>query len=603
MHLLRLYARVLTALGDERRLAWMLALANVTLVGAQFAEPVLFGRVVDQLTRETGGEGLAPLWRLLGIWVGVGLFNIACNALVALHADRLAHRQRQAVLTQYFEHVLELPLAYHGDVHSGRLMRIMLQGTDSLWSLWLGFFREHLAGFASFIVILPLALLMNWRLASVLIVLCAVLMVLTWLVMRRTDALQKRVEEHYSELAERAADTLGNIPLVHSFTRVEAEVYGLKSVVAKLLAAQIPVLSWWAVVATLTRTSTTLTLLCVIIGGALLHARGLASVGEIVAFMGIASLLVQRLQDTVSFFSRLFLEAPKLQAFFDVLDTRSSVRDAAHPLDPGRVRGLVEFRNVTFFYGGPRPAVFDLGFTAQPGRTVALVGPTGAGKSTALALLHRTFDPQTGTVLIDGTDIRVIKLTALRRNIGVVFQEGLLFNRSIAENLRIGRPDASDDEVRKAAERAQALDFIEALPAGFDSRVGERGRMLSGGERQRLYIARALLKNPPILILDEATSALDARTETKLMSALAEVMKDRTTFVIAHRLATIRKADMILVFDNGRIVETGTFESLVQSGGMFAELVRSQTFSAAPADEAVSSTGGALNAAMTAHNP
>ena len=237
---------------------------------------------------------------------------------------------------------------------------------------------------------------------------------------------------------------------------------------------------------------------------------------------------------------------------------------------------MVKFRDVSFSYDGKRPAVIDLHFAALPGTTVALVGPTGAGKSTALALLHRSFDPQAGTILIDGIDIRDMKLAALRHNIGVVFQEGLLFNRSIADNLRIGKPDATDNELHQAAARGQALEFIEAVPAGFDSRVGERGRMLSGGERQRLSIARALLKNPPILILDEATSALDAKTEAKLLAALDEVMKDRTTFVIAHRLATIRKANMILMFESGRIIETGSFDELVAANGAFAELARAQ---------------------------
>jgi ATP-binding cassette, subfamily B, beta-glucan exporter len=186
-------------------------------------------------------------------------------------------------------------------------------------------------------------------------------------------------------------------------------------------------------------------------------------------------------------------------------------------------------------------------------------------------------------IRIDGMDIRDLKLAALRRNIGVVFQESLLFNRSIAENLSIGKPDASDEEMRAAAERAQALDFIMRNPDGFKARVGERGRALSGGERQRLSIARALLKNPPILILDEATSALDAATEAKLQAALDEVMKNRTTFVIAHRLATIRHANRILVFDGGRVIETGSFDELVAAGGNFAELARAQFMVPAPA--------------------
>jgi ABC-type multidrug transport system fused ATPase/permease subunit len=253
-----------------------------------------------------------------------------------------------------------------------------------------------------------------------------------------------------------------------------------------------------------------------------------------------------------------------------------AVRDRPDAIDTGRLAGLVEFKDVSFSYDGKRPAVEDLSFTALPGQTIALVGPTGAGKSTAIALLHRAFDPQSGFIRIDGMDVRGLTLTALRRNIGVVFQEALLFDRSIAENLRVGKPDATEAELKLAAERAQALEFIERSERGFDSNAGERGRLLSGGERQRLSIARALLKDPPILILDEATSALDAVTEAKVNVALDEVMKGRTTFVIAHRLSTIRNATRILVFERGRVIENGTFDELVAKGGRFAELARAQ---------------------------
>jgi ATP-binding cassette subfamily B protein len=270
------------------------------------------------------------------------------------------------------------------------------------------------------------------------------------------------------------------------------------------------------------------------------------------------------------------MDAPRLQEFFNVLDTESVVREAPDAVDPGRMRGLVEFKNVSFSYDGKRPAVLDLSFTALPGETIAIVGGTGAGKSTALALLHRAFDPQTGQIQIDGMNIRAVKLAGLRRNIGVVYQESLLLNRSVADNLRVGKPDATEAEMRDAATRAQALDFIERAPDTFSTPVGERGRSLSGGERQRLSIARAILKDPPILILDEATSALDAETERKVQAALDEVMKNRTTFVIAHRLSTVRNATRILVFEHGRIIETGTFDELVRIGGRFAALAKAQ---------------------------
>ena len=363
---------------------------------------------------------------------------------------------------------------------------------------------------------------------------------------------------------------------MQSFVRIDAEVQDLRNVANRLLSAQMPVLSWWALVTVMTRASTTITILAIFVVGIVLHAQGLATIGEMVMFVNFATMLIVKLEQVVGFINSIFMEAPRLQQFYDVLDATPAVRDRPDAIDPGRLSGLVEFNDVSFSYDGKRAAVEDLSFTALPGQTIALVGPTGAGKSTAIALLHRAFDPQSGIIKIDGMDVRGLTLTALRRNIGVVFQEALLFNRSIADNLRVGKPDATEEEMRKAAERAQALEFIERGDQKFETNAGERGRMLSGGERQRLSIARALLKDPPILILDEATSALDAVTEAKVNAALDEVMRGRTTFVIAHRLSTIRNATRILVFQNGKVIETGTFDELVARGGHFAELARAQ---------------------------
>jgi glucan exporter ATP-binding protein len=587
MSLLRLYTRVLELLGKEAKLGWILAGANLLLAGAQFAEPVLFGRIVDVLSGRMP-PGTSP-WPLLGAWVGFGLFTILVGAVVALQADRLAHRQRQAVLSSYFEHILQLPMTFHTGTHSGKLMKVMLNGTDALWRLWLGFFREHFAALLSVVVLLPLSLYLNWRLALLLFVLCVVFTALTTFVVRKTYGLQSEVEQHYSDLSARASDALGNVALVQSFVRIDAEVQGLRTVASQLLAVQMPVLSWWAMVTVITRASTTITVLAIFTLGIALHDQGLTSVGEIVTFVAFATLLIQKLEQVVSFVNNVFMEAPRLTDFFNVLDAVPAVRDRPEAMDPGRLSGLVEFRDVSFSYDGKRPAIEDLSFTALPGQTIALVGPTGAGKSTAIALLHRAFDPQSGFIRIDGMDVRALKLAALRRNIGVVFQEALLFDRSIAENLRVGKPDATEAEMKAAAARAQALDFIERSEHGLETKAGERGRMLSGGERQRLSIARALLKDPPILILDEATSALDAVTEAKVNAALDEVMKGRTTFVIAHRLSTIRNATRILVFENGQVIESGTFDELVAKGGRFAELARAQFMVQASSQEAARS--------------
>ncbi len=579
MTLAALYRRVLRQLGPDQRTGWGLAFTNVCLAIALFAEPILFGRVIDTLSK-SAAESTTQLWDrvvpLLLAWAGFGFFTITAGALIALLSDRLAHRRRHAVLADYFEHVLHLPLSQHSRTHTGRAMKVMLQGTDTLWWLWLSFFRDNLAALVSLVVLIPVALYVNWHLAWVLIVLCVIFALLTHFILTRTQALQQQVESHHSDLAERASDTLGNVALVQSFARVQHEVDSLKGISQRVLSAQLPVLSWWAVMTMLTRSATTLTILCIVVLGAWLFTMNLITVGEIVTFIAFAGLIIGKLEQVVSFINKLAMDAPKLRDFFEVLDTNPLIRDSADAIDPGRLIGKISFENVSFSYDGKRTAIDKLSVIIQPGQTIALVGASGAGKTTALSLLYRAFDPQTGVITVDGQDIRHYQLAALRRNIGVVFQEPLLFNRSIAENLRIGSPQATDAQLLEACARAQALDFIERQPQGLEANIGERGRALSGGERQRLSIARVILKDPPILILDEATSALDGTTEFKLMEALEEVTRNRTTLVIAHRLSTIRHADMILVMEGGRVIETGSFDTLYAQHGRFTEIVNAQ---------------------------
>jgi ATP-binding cassette subfamily B protein len=377
-------------------------------------------------------------------------------------------------------------------------------------------------------------------------------------------------------LAERVNDTLGNIALVQSFTRIQDEVKALQGLSAQLLGAQFPVLSWWALLKVFTRLSTSLTILILIGVGIVLFSQGYTTVGEIVTFISIATLVIGRLEQTAQFITRLASDTPKLNDFFDVLDHRPEITDLPGARVLERARGQIEFRNVSFSYDGQRNAIDGISFFVEPGQKVALVGPSGAGKSTALSMLFRTFDPDTGQILIDGVDIRHFKVDSLRRNIGVVFQEAMLFNRSIDENIRIGSPEASQTEIEQAARSAQAYDFIARHPDGFNAVIGERGRSLSGGERHRLSIARVMLKNPPVLILDEATSALDSATESELLKALDVVTHHRTTLVIAHRLATIKKVDKILVFEGGKVVESGTFDELMQLDGSFAQRAKEQ---------------------------
>ena len=579
MRFFKIYGRVLASLGNDRRLAWMLGVANVLVAGLQFLDPVLFGRVIGLLTdsdRLSSDALWTQSWQLMAVWFAVGAGSIGANIACSLHSERMAHRNRLSLMSRYFGHVLSLPLSYHGDIHSGRLIKVMLGGTDSLFGLWLVFFKDQLSTYVAVVVLLPITFFMNWRLASTLVVLVVLFVIMTLLVVRKTEAGQRRVEHFQSHLAGTAQDALANVMVVQSFTRLSAESRLFGQIIDDVIRNQFPVLNWWAVVSVLTRGASTLAVIAIVVIGTLLHLQGQASVGEIVSFMGFATLLIGRLEGAVQFASRVFFQLPVLEDFFGVLDAKSSVPERADAKELVAEAGEVVFDGLCFAYPGGPSILSDVSFTARPGTSVALVGQTGAGKSTAMNLLQRLWDPSAGSVRIDGQDLRDVTLESLRKSIGVVFQESMLFNRSIRENLRIGRPNATEEELERACKLADAHEFIIRQPQGYDTVVGERGSTLSGGQRQRLAIARALLKDPPILILDEATSALDAATEARVSRAMQTLMKGRTTFIIAHRLSTVRDADEILVFDNGRIVERGNFQSLMRLNGRFAALVETQ---------------------------
>ena len=577
MRFIRLYGRVIAVLGRDRRIAALLMAANLLVAALVFIEPVLFGRVIEMLMG-AASRPAAELWRdailLLGTWAVVGMAGIAANIAASLQSERLAHRNRLFSMRRFYEHVLSLPPSFHGQAHSGRLMKVMSSGADTMFWLWLGFFRDQLAVFLAVLVLLPLTLLINWRLALVLIVLVVAFSALMLLVITRTEAGQSRAQHWQIALVGAAQDALANVTVVQSFARLPEETRRFAAIVSEVIAHQFPVLNWWALANVMTRAGSTVAVIAIVVAGTIMHVRGQASVGEVVGFMGFATLLVARLDGAMAFLNRLFLEVPGLTEFFAVLDAETSVPAGGLPL---RVEaGEVVFEDVAFRYPGGPVVLAGVSFTAAPGRVVALVGHTGAGKSTATALLQRFWDPDAGRILIDGQDLRDVTLDSLRRAIGVVFQDAMLLNRSIRDNLLFGRPDADQAALEAACIQAEAHEFILAQPSGYDTLVGERGATLSGGQRQRLAIARALLKDPPILVLDEATSALDAATEARVTAALRRLMAGRTTFIIAHRLSTVVDADEILVFDAGRIVERGSYAELIAAEGQFSALVSAQ---------------------------
>ena len=567
-------------LSSERRSVALMAASSVVVSTLFFIEPILFGRLIDMITGAAAHPGEGN-WRAslvtIGTWGAVGIGGVLANFLLALNADRLAHRARLKLTVSYFEHVLALSFEFHAGKHSARLLRTMWRATAFLFGFWLAFFREHLGTVITLTVLLPLSMFLNWRLGLLLIVFMIAFTAITVFGIRRTETAQSAVETADSEFAARVGDAFGNIRLIQSYVYRAIETTALVQLSRRILGFQYPILTYWAGINVLTRAGSTITIISLFSLGTWLVFKGESTVGQIVTFMGFASLLIGRLEQVGRFISQMFVEMPSVVGFFKVMDAQPMIRDRPGAKALARARGNVAFDRVSFGYGGGRAAISDINFEVRAGCMVALVGATGAGKSTTASLLARLHDPDAGVVRIDGVDIREFTLDSLRHNIGIVFQESALMHRSIAENIRIGRPEADDEAVMRAAQAAEAHDFILTQPLGYSTLVGERGSSLSGGERQRIAIARALLKDPPILILDEATSALDAVTEAAVQRALSVLMNERTTFVIAHRLSTIRKADLILVLDHGKIVERGTHSELLGQTGVYARLVRSQT--------------------------
>jgi ATP-binding cassette subfamily B protein len=575
----RVYLRALNLLSSERWLAVLLVVAGMAVAIIQVIEQQLFGKVVDALAKGEGAFGI------IGLWAGLGLIGIVASVVIAVFADRLAHRRRIGAMSDAFERAITMPISYHAEKGSGSVVRAILAGTDALFWLFLSFLREQLTAVIGILYLVPTAIAMDWRMASILAALAVLYVLLNIFVVEKTSAGQATVEQYHNNVYGRVGDVLGNVTVVQSYHRLGAEMQAMRDVMGQLLAAQYPVLTWWGLLTVLTRSAATIAMVAIFLFGAVLAARGEITIGSIVAFVGFATLLIGKLDQLSGFIVRVNQQAPTLRTFFELMDARATVVEKPDAFDLKDVKGEVAFDNVTFRYGPGAQGVFNLELTTRPGETVALVGPTGSGKTTTLALLQRIREPDEGRILIDGCDIADVTLGSLRHAIAVVFQDAGLFNRTIAENIRVGRRDASDAEVERAARLAEAHDFIMRKPGGYQFVIGERGQSLSGGERQRIAIARAILKDAPILILDEATSALDAETESKIKRALDTLRQDRTTFIIAHRLSTVANADRILVLEDGRIIERGRYRELVEQGGLFARLVAEGGFTVPEEDE------------------
>ena len=532
------------------------------------AEPILFGRIIDAISDK---RDVIPT---LAFWVGLGMFNIVAFVLVARGADRLAHERRASVLTESFERVITMPLSWHHQRGTSHALHTLLRAVEALFSLWLEFMRQHLSTAVALLLLVPTAISLDLRMSAVLLCLGVLYVAIGRLVMRKTKDGQMSVERHYHRVFSHVSDSIGNVSVLQSYNRISQETKTLQEYTQQLIKAQYPVLDWWAIASALHRLASTISMMVVLLIGALLVTHGQLRIGDIVAFTGFAALLISRLDQITAFVNQVFEARSKLEDFYALEAAWAVGREPEGLRELASATGHVRFENVGFTFPNCGHGVSNVSFEVQAGETIAIVGPTGAGKTTLINLLQRVYEPDEGRILIDGIDTRTVSRKSLRQSIATVFQDAGLFNRSIEDNIRVGCETATYQDVHAAAQAAAAQDFILSKSAGYDTLVGERGGQLSGGERQRIAIARAVLKNAPILVLDEATSALDVETEARVKEAIDCLRDGRTTFIIAHRLTTVRDADRVIFMDNGHIIEQGAFHELAVSNGRFAGLLR-----------------------------
>jgi subfamily B ATP-binding cassette protein MsbA len=534
-------------------------------------------------------KNLHLLAQLLALFTGLFLLRAWLTMIRNRVLQNAAMRLVCDLRIRLFAHLQTLSLRYFDTTHTGETVSRISQDTGEVYTLTNGFLINLIADSVTVVAVIGFLFYVDWRLAAAT---CAVLplFVFNYLYNRRRMREESRTHrQNWDKVMGFLHEKVSSARVIKSFVREQGEITTFSGGI------NADFFNYSRIVMRNTKLAVIADLLgsigaLVVLGyGGLLVIRGDMGVGTLVAFNAYIAFVfppIVRFVDLATIFQRA---NTALENVFGLLDTRPEVADLPGALPLPALRGDVEFREVSFDYeraasrpGGPR-TLRDVSFQVQAGQVAAIVGPSGSGKSTIINLLARFYDPASGAVLVDGLDLRQATADSFRRQIGIVLQENVLFSGTLEDNLKYGRPEATRDEIIAAAETANAHEFIVRLPDGYSTVVGERGAQLSGGQRQRIAIARAILKNPRILIFDEATSALDLVSERLIQEAMERVMKNRTTFIIAHRLSTIQLADQILVMDLGLLVEHGTHAELLAGGGLYARLHALQFKEAVPA--------------------
>lgn len=566
--------RIFSYLKPYWRRAIVVYLALMVGVSAQTAIPWVLGLAVD---RGVADRDTTFLWQAALLLIGLAVLQGGFTYIRSFNLNVLAERVANDLRNQLYTKFQELPFQFYDQSQTGQLMSRATEDILQIRGMLMMSLRAVPHGLALLIIITVVLLREHLLLGAV--ALSTTPFLLFWSVRFGVTIrpMFLKVQQQFGVMTSTLQENVAGGRVVRAFAQEAPESSRFEDELQSLFDRNIRASYKWAFNYPLTMAMNGLSIAGVVWLGGYLVLTGQVSIGTLVAFERYTALLnepVRWLGFVVNRVARALAAADRI---FEILDRKPAIADLpdARPMED--MRGEVRFDDVAFAYtGGHGDAIHNVSFEAHPGQITALVGPTGSGKSSIVNLIPRFYDPNSGTVSIDGVDVRDITLASLRHNVGVVMQESFLFSMTVRENIAYGRPDATDEDVIAAAKAAQAHEFISRMEHGYDSLVGERGVTLSGGQKQRLAIARALLLNPRILILDDATASVDSETEHEIQQALRELMAGRTSFVIAQRLTTVRDADQILVFEDGRITQRGSHEQLLEQRGFYRELYELQ---------------------------
>ncbi len=546
-----------------------LAVCILAVTGASLVIPSLIRAAIDDgLAKNSPSELLSVGLLIVGVGLVRSLFNLGRRYLSEWLTNRVGYDYRNLL----YDKIQRLPFSYHDQIQTGQIMSRCTEDVSAL-SRFVGQGGVDMVNaILLFIGIVALLLNVSARLMLIGLAPLVVLVLVTALLERRQHRLFYIVDRALGEVSATLQENLGGVQVVRAFAREDYEKDKFERVSRKLFDARVATVSSWGFFfPTMTILVMFSTALILYFGGQMVIA-GALTLGELVEFNAYLTLLAGPVTELGFLVNAAGEAVAGGQRIYEVLDVKEQIRSPRAPALLPTLSGRVTFDHVSFAYREDREALTDVTFEAEPNQVIALIGPTGSGKTSLVNLIPRFYDVTSGAICVDGVDVRAVELKALRSQIGIVLQTSLLFSTSIRENIAYGRVDASEEEISTAARAARAHDFIVAFPDGYNTVVGERGVTLSGGQKQRVAIARALLMDPRILILDDSTSSVDTRTEYLIQQALAELMQGRTTFVIAQRLSTVKRADQIVVLDHGCIVQRGRHAELLEEGGLYKEI-------------------------------